>query len=110
MNSAPCVDGLRLRVEFDGGEALLPRAVAALASAAERHVIVDARRRQIDHHHPGSDALAEVAGVLERVGHDAGRQAELAAVRDLQRLLVTGYTHRACNRSEDFLAVDPLVG
>src|SRR6478735_3862546 len=39
------------RVELGGIAALLARPVARALPPAERHVVVDARRRQVDHHH-----------------------------------------------------------
>src|SRR5438270_11722651 len=107
--SAPDVSGLGLGVEFDRGEALLTRAVARLAGAAERHVIIDARRRQVDHHHPGAHVAAEVARIFERVRDDAGGQSKLSTVGNLQRLFVVSHLYRARDRTEDFLAVDPML-
>src|SRR5947209_13773307 len=91
----PDVDRLGLCVELDRGEALLALAVTGFATAAERHVIIDTRSRQIDHHHPGANALAEIARMLERIGDDPRREAELAAVGDFQRFLVIPDLHRS---------------
>ena len=61
----PDVNRLRLRVEFDRGEALLARAVARLARAAERNMIIDACGRQVDHHHSRPDLPAEMPRMLQ---------------------------------------------
>jgi hypothetical protein len=52
----------------------------------------------------------EVAGVFQRVGDDAGGQAELDAVGDLQRLLI-GLTRMVeGDGAEDLFIVDPHAG
>src|SRR5579875_3769977 len=99
-SSVSDINGLDLGVELDRGEALLARAVARFADAAERHMIVDPRGRQVDHHHPGADVAAEMPGMLERAGDDACGQAELAAIGELQRLLVVPDADRGDDRAE----------
>src|SRR5262245_10531438 len=94
------------RVELLRVRALLARAVARLLSAAERHVIVEARRRQIDHHEPACGVSLEVARVLQRGRDDAGRQAERRVVGDGERLVVSADFDDRGDRSEDLLAVD----
>jgi hypothetical protein len=112
MPDPPPVTSTRFpcRLGYTARETLLARAVAGLARAAERHVIVDACRRQIDHHHPGPHRAAEMPGVLEGVGDDPRRQAELPAIGDLQRFLVVSHADGAGDRTEHFLIVDPHVG
>src|SRR5262245_26298037 len=58
-------------VELDRIAALLARPVARAFAAAERHVVVDARGRQVHHHHARGGIALEVLGVLERSGRDA---------------------------------------
>src|SRR3546814_15043144 len=64
------VGGLHHGVELGGIATLLARAVARPLPASERDVVVDARGRQVDHHHPGLGIALEVAGVLQRAGAD----------------------------------------
>src|SRR5882672_643817 len=104
------VNRLRLSIELDRGEPLLARAVARAARAAERHVMVDARGRQIDHHHARAHVPAEVPRYFERRRNDTGGQAERAAVRDLERVLVTLRPHDARHRPEHLFVVDPHRG
>src|SRR5262249_53284778 len=66
------VGGLHRGVELGGVAPLLARPVARAFAAPERHVIVDAGGRQIDHHHAGLGIALEVAGVFETGGADAG--------------------------------------
>src|SRR5438552_18334669 len=91
--------------------ALLARSVARTFATAEWHMIVDAGRRKIDHHHAGSRSLSEVAGMFERAGTDARREAEDRVVGDRQRLIIgIDLDHRG-DRSDDLLVVDAhLVG
>src|SRR5215213_3497140 len=49
---------------------------------------------------------AEVPRMVQRVGDDSRREAELATVRDLQRFLVILYPHGARDWPEHFLAID----
>src|SRR6266511_5683254 len=84
----PDVDRLGLCVELDGGEPLLSSAVTGLAASAEWDMVIYSCGRQVDHHHPRPDVAAEMPRVLQRTGYNAGGEAELAAIRDLQRFLV----------------------
>src|SRR5882757_4983794 len=52
--------------ELAGQLALLARAEAGVLAAAERHVVVDAGGRQVDHAHASLDVALEVAGMLQR--------------------------------------------
>src|SRR6185503_3191199 len=65
------VGGLHHGVELLRVAALLARPVAGALAASERHVVVDASGRQVDHHHAGLGAALEVARVLQRGGDDA---------------------------------------
>src|SRR3569832_1802114 len=100
------VRGLDGRVELRGVAALLARAVARTLAAAERHVVVHARRRQVDHHYAGLRIPLEVRRVFQRRRRDAGRQAELGVVGERQRLVVVLGADHAHHRPEDLLAVD----
>ena len=105
------VGRLHRGVELLGVGALLARAVARALPAAERHVVVDARRRQVDHHHAGLAVALEVRRVFQARRADAGRQAELGVVGDRQRLVVVLDADDVGDRPEDLLARDAhLVG
>src|SRR3954470_9305329 len=60
-------------VELLGVGALFARAVAGFLPAAERHVVVQTRGRQIHHHQAALRMPLEVTGIFQRRGHDAGR-------------------------------------
>src|SRR5271163_1463729 len=62
------------RVEFHRMAPLLPRSEVRAFAAAERRVIIDAGRRQIDHRHADFGVTLEVRGMLEARGADAGAQ------------------------------------
>src|SRR4030095_12108844 len=68
------VRGLHRGVELHRVAALLARPVARAFAAAEGHVVVDARGRQVHHHHAGGRIALEVLGVLERGGGDTRGQ------------------------------------
>src|SRR5258706_5070545 len=103
-----CIDvgSLDHGVELHRVAALLARAVARAFAAAEGHVIVDARGRQVHHHHPRGGIALEVLGMLERGGGDARGQAEGRVVRDRERLLVVLHADHRGDRAEDLLAID----
>ncbi len=80
--------GARRGEELHRLPALLARAVARGLGTAERHVIIDAGRRQIDHDHAGLAVLAEMTRVLEGGGEDPRGQAEAGVIGDGKRVLV----------------------
>src|SRR5271163_1698755 len=61
-------------VEFDRIAPLFARPEVGAFAAAERRVIIDAGRRQIDHRHADLGVTLEVRGLLEARGADAGAQ------------------------------------
>src|SRR5205823_314074 len=67
------VRGFHDRVELPRVRALLARTVAGLLPAAERHVVVEAGRRQVHHDEAALGVSFEVAGVPERSRHDPAR-------------------------------------
>ncbi|MNQ30891.1 hypothetical protein D3C85_442490 [compost metagenome] len=69
-------------------------------------MIVDPGRGQVDHGHARLGPTLEVAGVLQRLGDDARRQAELAAVGDLQSRFVVLDADGRGDRAEDLFSVD----
>src|SRR5437870_5736748 len=83
---------------------LLARAVTRSFAPTEGNVIVDTRGRQVDHHHPRLASPLEVRRVLERRGHDTGRQSEFGIVGHRQRLVIIFGTDDARYRAEDFFA------
>src|SRR3954469_21835415 len=98
------IGGLHRRIELACIGALLAGAVARALPAAERHVIVDAGGRQIDHHHAGLAVALVVRGVFQAGGADAGGEAELGVVGDRQRLVVVLGADDGGDGAEDLLA------
>src|SRR4030095_5463495 len=75
------------RVELSGIAALLARPVAGAFAAAEGHVVVHARGRQVHHHHTGLHVALEMRGVLEGGRGNAGGETEhLRPTKSLRRL------------------------
>src|SRR5438105_15809881 len=83
---------------------MLTRTVAGAFAAAERHVVVDPRSRQIDHDHARLAFALEVRGMLERCSHDAGRESEIGIVGHCERFAVVLDLDHAGYRTEYFLA------
>src|SRR5712671_313946 len=100
------VGSLHDRIELHGVAPLLARAVARAFAAAERHVVIDPRGRQVDHHHPRGGIALEVLGVLERGRGDARGKPERRVVRHRERLLVALHADHRRHRPEDLLAID----
>src|SRR3546814_11564463 len=82
------VAGLCLGIEIDCGEALFARPQAGSLSPAEWNVVVDARGRKLDHHHPGLGARHEIMRVAPGRCDTSRRQAELNVIGDSERFLV----------------------
>src|SRR3954462_15181626 len=82
------VGRLRRGVELLSVAPLLARAIGRAFAASERHMVVDPRCRQIDHHHPGLTVALKMRGVFQAGGADPGREAKLGVVRNLKRLLI----------------------
>src|SRR4051794_1324307 len=72
-------------------------------------MIIDARGRQVDHHHPGADVAAEMPGMLQGVRDDTGGETELPAIGDFQRLFVVADPDGARDRSEYLFTIDALI-
>src|SRR3546814_2279861 len=86
--SIPHVGRFRISVEIDSILALLALAVAGTFDAPKRHVVVKARRRQIDHSQAAADIQAEMVGVLKRACANTRRQTEIGIVGDGQGFFV----------------------
>jgi hypothetical protein len=69
---------------------LLPGVVLALRSAslAEGHVKVDARSRQVDHHHTRLAVALEMRGVFEARRANARGKTEFRVIGERQRLII----------------------
>src|SRR5438105_3637769 len=97
---------------LDGGKelrrvaSLLARSITRPLAASEGHVVVDARRRHIDHHHPRLRVTLEVRRMLQRCRDDARTEPERRVVRQRQRLVVILRADDARHRAEDLLARD----
>src|SRR3546814_11662056 len=78
--SIPHVGRFRISVEIDRILALHALAVAGTFDAPKRHVVVKARRRQIDHSKAAADIQAEMVGVLKRARANPRRQTEIGTV------------------------------
>ncbi|TWA49151.1 hypothetical protein FB005_101545 [Sinorhizobium medicae] len=107
--SSQRVGGFDIGVEFSGVFALLARTVGGSLAAAERHVEVDTRRGQVEHHHAGLGIALEVRRVFQAGGGDTRRQTEGRVIGDGQRFIVIPDADDGCDRSEDFLAGDTHI-
>src|SRR5687768_12731157 len=85
--SGLCIGGLHRRVELRGVAALFARPIARSLASAERYMGIDACGRQIHHYHPRYGVALEMRGMLQRRGADAGAQAKVAIVGELQCML-----------------------
>src|SRR5271157_3955730 len=93
--SAPPVPALGQRVsrlhrciELRRVAPLLARAQARGFAPAKGGVVIDARRRQVDHDHAGFGVALEMRRALEASRADAGAEAELGVVGDRERVVV----------------------
>src|SRR5690606_20299099 len=104
------VGGFHRGVELLGIAPLLARSVGRAFAATERHVVIDARGRQVDHHHACLGVALEVIGVFQRGGADACRQTELGVVGHGQCFVIVLDAYHAGHGAEDLLAADTHVG
>ena len=73
-------------------------------------MVIDARGRQVDHHHACLGVALEVIGVFQRGGADACRQTELGVVGHGQCFVIVLDAYHAGHGAEDLLAADTHVG
>src|SRR6185295_14842200 len=82
-------------VELARVGSLLARSVAGLLPAPERYVIVETRRRQVDHDQAALGIALEVTRVFQRRRDDAGGEAERRRVGGGERFVVVAAVRQA---------------
>src|SRR5690606_4206995 len=102
-------DRLHRRQLVHRGEALLATMARAL-HAPKGQLDSPARRKAVDIYLSGPDLPREPHGAAAIGGPDAGQKAELAVIRQTQRVRLVLERHHAEHRSEHLLARQRIVG